>query len=58
MRGDPEFDAIWAAWFAEHPEVLASWRHQNGYLPADYEDNPYVTGSLFSHEEESDRGLG
>jgi hypothetical protein len=52
MRGDPEFDAIWAAWFEEHPEVLASWRHQNGYLPADYEENPYVTGSLFSHEEE------
>ncbi|WP_428957887.1 hypothetical protein [Streptomyces sp. cg35] len=31
------FEEIWAEYFAAHPEVLASWRHQNGYLPEDYE---------------------
>jgi hypothetical protein len=23
----------WAAYYAEHPEALASWREQNGYQP-------------------------
>lgn len=26
-------DEAWAVWFAEHPEVLASWGHQNGRWP-------------------------
>lgn len=30
---NPSFDETWSAWFEAHPEVLASWRHQNGYLP-------------------------
>jgi hypothetical protein len=34
------FDEIWAAWFAEHPNTLASWRHQNGYLPMGHD--PYL----------------
>ena len=25
----------WAEYFAANPEVLASWRHQNGYWPED-----------------------
>lgn len=25
--------AAWAEYFAAHPEVLASWAHQNGYWP-------------------------
>jgi hypothetical protein len=40
MRGDPEFDRIWAEYFAAHPEVLASWSHQNGYLPPGYGESP------------------
>lgn len=25
--------AAWAEYFAAHPDVLASWAHQNGYWP-------------------------
>lgn len=33
------FEEAWARHFAEHPEVLASWRHQNGYWPQDHPRN-------------------
>lgn len=26
-------DSAWAAYYAEHPEVLASWAETNGYPP-------------------------
>lgn len=31
--GEAERLAAWESYFAEHPEVLASWAHQNGYWP-------------------------
>jgi hypothetical protein len=31
--GDESFEEVWRQYFAAHPEVRASWRHQNGYLP-------------------------
>lgn len=46
MRGDPEFDRIWAEWFAAHPEVLASWSHQNGRLPPGYGEAPELELSV------------
>lgn len=35
--------AAWDEYFAEHPEVLASWSHQNGYWPPtrDGDDEEY-----------------
>lgn len=29
----PEWVLAWAEYFEEHPEVQASWNHQNGYWP-------------------------
>lgn len=29
-------EEAWADYFAKHPEVLASWAHQNGYWPYGY----------------------
>ena len=28
-----ECERAWRDYFRDHPEVLASWRHQNGYWP-------------------------
>jgi hypothetical protein len=40
------FDEIWEQWFAEHPDTLASWRHQNGYLPMGHD--PYLDRDIES----------
>lgn len=29
-----EFQRQWNVYFANHPEVVASWGHQNGYMPS------------------------
>lgn len=33
-----EWEQAWKAYFTRHPEVLASYGHQNGYLPHDPAD--------------------
>lgn len=38
-RGSEEFDSAWAEYFAAHPEILASWNHQNGYWPPGHVKN-------------------
>lgn len=35
-RGSERFNDAWAEYFAEHPEIAASWNHQNGYWPPGY----------------------
>lgn len=47
MPPHPRYAAAWAAYFADNPDVQASWNHQNGYPPpeqyrhliADYADD-------------------
>jgi hypothetical protein len=34
--GGERFNDAWAEYFVAHPEVLASWNHQNGYWPPGY----------------------
>lgn len=33
-----EWEQAWKGYFERHPETLASWGHQNGYLPNDLAD--------------------
>ncbi|MGA5598359.1 hypothetical protein ACPCSE_29415 [Streptomyces cellulosae] len=40
-RGSKEFNDAWAEYFVAHPEVLASWNHQNGYWPPGHLDAHY-----------------
>jgi hypothetical protein len=35
-RGTDKFNDAWAEWFADNPQVLADWGHQNGYMPHGY----------------------
>jgi hypothetical protein len=34
---EAERQAAWQRYFAAHPEVQASWAHQNGYWPEEDE---------------------
>lgn len=34
-------EEAWAAYFAEHPEIRASWRHQHSYWPMGHSNDPY-----------------
>lgn len=38
-RGET-FEEAWARWFKDHPEVRASWSHQNGYWPENSDGEP------------------
>jgi hypothetical protein len=33
-------EEAWELYFAEHPEILASWAHQNGRWPPGYSPDP------------------
>lgn len=35
-RGAEAFNDAWAEYFAKHPEILASWGHQNDRWPPGY----------------------
>jgi hypothetical protein len=41
--GERRFNDAWAEYFAAHPEVLASWSHQNGRMPSGYGEIEEVT---------------
>ncbi|MCX4799602.1 hypothetical protein OG497_37745 [Streptomyces sp. NBC_01242] len=38
VRQGETFEEAWERYFDAHPEILASWRHQNAYWPMGYDD--------------------